>query len=86
MFSASEIPNRYFTEVELRRYADEDGPLYVAHQGVVYDVSDCPKWRLGMHEGQHFPGLDLTAALREAPHTDDVFSRPCVRPVGYYRP
>lgn len=57
-------------------------PAYVAHAGIVYDVSDCPKWRTGLHEGQHFPGQDLTDELPNAPHTVDVFTRPCVKRVG----
>jgi predicted heme/steroid binding protein len=55
---------------------------YVAYQGLVYDVTDCPKWRLELHEGLHWPGQDLTAELAEAPHSMEVFNRPCVRLVG----
>ncbi len=77
---------RIFTLTELRRYDGEDGPLYVACGGVVYDVSDCPKWRTGMHEGMHFPGQDLTGELGEAPHGAEVFRRPCVRRVGRLAP
>lgn len=73
---------RVFTEMELRRFDGEDGPMYIAYQGVVYDVSGCPRWRSGLHERLHYPGLDLTAALPEAPHAADVFTRPCVKRVG----
>jgi predicted heme/steroid binding protein len=45
-------------------------------------VSDCPKWRLDMHERLHFPGQDLTTVLPDAPHKKDVFTRPCVKVVG----
>jgi predicted heme/steroid binding protein len=82
VLSASRIPDRFFSELELRRYSGDEGPFYVAYQGIVYDVTDCPKWRLGMHEGLHFPGLDLTEELGDAPHSAEVFSRPCVKPVG----
>jgi predicted heme/steroid binding protein len=54
----------------------------VAFAGVVYDVSDCPKWRTGFHEQLHFAGQDLTGELPDAPHTADVFQRPCVKRVG----
>jgi predicted heme/steroid binding protein len=57
-------------------------PVYVAYRGVVYDVSDCPKWRTGFHEQLHFAGQDLTGELPEAPHTAEVFTRPCVKRVG----
>jgi predicted heme/steroid binding protein len=76
-------PERVFSELEFRRYTGEDGsPRYIAYRGVVYDVSDCPKWRTGMHEQLHFAGLDLTGELIEAPHGEEVFSRPCVKRVG----
>jgi predicted heme/steroid binding protein len=73
---------RQFSERELRRYNGEDGPLYIAFEGIVYDVSDCPKWRRGMHENLHFPGQDLTSEMDEAPHAGEVFNRPCVKIVG----
>ncbi len=68
---------------ELRRNTGERGTrCYVAHAGVVYDVTDCPKWRTGLHEQLHFAGQDLTGEIAEAPHTLDVFQRPCVRRIG----
>jgi predicted heme/steroid binding protein len=81
--SRMDIPDRIVTLAELRRNNGDLGqPKYVAHAGIVYDVSDCPRWRREMHERLHFPGQDLTAELEEAPHKADVFSRPCVRAVG----
>lgn len=73
---------RLFTSHELRRYDGESGPMYVAYQGVVYDVSDCPRWKSGLHEHMHFPAQDLSGEMAEAPHAEDVFSRPCVHRVG----
>jgi predicted heme/steroid binding protein len=78
-----EIPPRVVTLSELRRNNGDFGaPKYVAYQGIVYDVSDCPRWRREMHEMQHFPGQDLTSELPDAPHKADVFSRPCVKIIG----
>ena len=75
--------DRVISRTELRRCSGEGGrPKYVAFQGVVYDVSDCPKWRADLHEGMHWPGQDLTAELSEAPHQAEVFQHPCVRRVG----
>lgn len=54
----------------------------MAHAGIVYDVTDCPKWRTGLHEQLHFAGQDLTSEIAEAPHKTDVFQRPCVRRIG----
>jgi len=72
-----------FTEQQLRRYDGERGRRrYIAFAGIVYDVTDCPKWRSGLHEGQHFPGQDLTSELPDAPHAEEVFLRPCVKRVG----
>lgn len=74
---------RSFTRAELQRYSGERGrPAYIACAGVVYDVSACPKWRAGLHEGLHFPGQDLTRELAEAPHAAEVFRRPDVIRVG----
>ncbi len=78
-----EIPDRQVTLAELRRNNGERGSRkFVAFQGVVYDVTDCPRWRLELHERLHFAGLDLTDELRDAPHREGVFTRPCVKVVG----
>ena len=77
------VPDRVVTEAELRRNTGERGTRkYVAYNGIIYDVTDCPKWRLDLHENLHFPGQDLTSELPDAPHTEAVFSRPCVKVIG----
>jgi predicted heme/steroid binding protein len=68
---------------ELRRNTGERGSRkWIAHAGLVYDVTDCPRWQKELHERLHFPGQDLSGELADAPHKDDVFSRPCVKVVG----
>ncbi len=68
---------------ELRRNNGERGTRkFIAYRGIVYDVTDCPKWRPEMHEQLHFAGQDLTSELPDAPHQEDVFRRPCVKIVG----
>lgn len=68
---------------ELRAHNGERGTRkWIALDGLVYDVTDCPKWRTGMHEEMHFPGLDLSGELGESPHGPEVLGRPCVKPVG----
>jgi predicted heme/steroid binding protein len=77
------VPRRIVTELALRRNNGERGSRkYIAHNGIVYDVTDCPKWRQDLHENLHFPGQDLTSELPDAPHAEEVFSRPCVKIVG----
>jgi predicted heme/steroid binding protein len=78
-----EIPERFISDLELRRQNGERGARkFVAYKGVVYDVTDCPKWRLDLHENLHFAGQDLTHELPDAPHEEDVFIRPCGKVVG----
>ena len=79
----SDMVEKTFTERELRRYSGDDGgEILIAFEGIVYDVSNCPKWRRGMHENLHYPGLNLTTEMPDAPHSSDVFNRPCVKRVG----
>jgi predicted heme/steroid binding protein len=74
---------RAISQAELRAHNGDGGSrLWVAQAGMVYDVTDFPKWRTGMHEQIHFPGLDLSSELPEAPHGQEVFDRPCVKIVG----
>jgi len=81
--SLMSIPDRIITEMELRRNTGERGTRkFIAYDGIIYDVTDCPKWRLDLHENLHFPGQDLTSELPEAPHKEEVFSRPCVKAIG----
>lgn len=77
------IPETIITERELRRNTGERGRRkFIAYNGVVYDVTECPKWRTDLHEGLHFAGQDLTSELPGAPHKEDVFTRPCVKVIG----
>ena len=77
------IPERIVTQMELRRGTGERGTRkLISYNNIVYDVTDCPKWRTDLHEQLHFPGQDLTSELPDAPHQEDVFSRPCVKVIG----
>ena len=84
---AMNIPDRIVTQMELKHNTGERGTLkFIAYRGIVYDVTDCPKWRADLHEQLHFPGQDLTGELPDAPHREDVFSRPCVKVIGKLQP
>jgi predicted heme/steroid binding protein len=77
------IPDRIISQAELKRGTGERGTRkLVAYKGIVYDVTDCPKWRLDMHEFLHFPGQDLTSELPDAPHQEEVFSHDCIKIIG----
>lgn len=77
------LPERTVTLAELKRNSGERGSRkFIAYKGVVYDVTDCPKWRLDMHEFLHFPGQDLTSELPDAPHMEEVFKHDCVIVIG----
>ena len=72
-------PERIVSLSELRRSTGERGTrMYVAYKGLVYDVTDCLRWKNGLHEGLHFPGQDLTGEMDETKHGEEVFKRPCV--------
>ncbi len=77
------IPERIVSIQELKSNNGGRGSRkFIAHNGIVYDVTDCPKWRPDLHEQLIFPGQDLTDELEEAPHEEDVFLRPCVKVIG----
>lgn len=64
---------RIFTQDELHQYDGKEGrPAYVAFQGKVYDVSASFLWRSGKHQALHQAGKDLTEALKDAPHGEDL--------------
>lgn len=65
-----------FDGESLKEYNGKDGkPVYVAHQGKVYDVSASRFWKTGIHMKRHPSGKDLTADLTAAPHGTDVLER-----------
>jgi len=81
-----ETPNRIVTLAELRQNSGERSTRkWVVYQDVVYDVTDCPRWRNDLHENLHFPGQDLTSELVDAPHSEIVFARNCVKVVGIFK-
>ncbi len=53
----------------------EGSPVYIAHDGKVYDVTRSPLWSTGLHMMRHPAGKDLTGDLSAAPHGPEVFER-----------
>ena len=65
-----------FTQEELAKYNGKDGaPVYIAHKGKVYDVSESKMWRGGRHMKRHDAGIDLSTDMQAAPHETDVLER-----------
>jgi predicted heme/steroid binding protein len=65
-----------FTKEELSKYNGKGGmPVYIAHQGKVYDVTSSSLWESGEHQGMHACGEDLTDELADAPHDVEVLER-----------
>ncbi len=58
---------------ELSSYNGKNGArAYVAYKGLVYDLTDSDMWKEGEHQGSHEAGVDLTEAMGDAPHAEDV--------------
>ena len=49
----------------------ENRPAYVGYKGCIYDVSGSQLWKGGSHLKRHLAGLDLTEALKQAPHGEE---------------
>ena len=65
-----------FSPDELAAYDGSDGrPVYIAHDGKVYDVSGSRMWRGGKHMQRHAAGADLTTDIQAAPHDTSVLTR-----------
>jgi predicted heme/steroid binding protein/uncharacterized membrane protein len=65
-----------FTPAELAAFDGREGrPVYIAHQGKVYDVSGSRLWRGGLHMRRHNAGTELTADIQAAPHGVEVLER-----------
>jgi predicted heme/steroid binding protein/uncharacterized membrane protein len=52
-----------------------ENPVYIAHQGHVYDVSESKLWEGGVHMQRHHAGRDLTPDIQAAPHGPEVLER-----------
>jgi len=66
---------RTFTPAELTRFDGRGNAVYVACRGWVYDVSESPEWRTGLHRDLHWAGQDLTDFLADAPHGIETLER-----------
>lgn len=61
---------------ELQTFDGKDGrKCYVAYEGRIYDVTESKLWKMGRHVNKHIGGMDLTEALKIAPHGADRLER-----------
>ncbi len=64
-----------YTRSQLALRNGQDRPeVWIAYKGKIYDVSRSRLWYNGKHY-EHWAGQDLTAELKDAPHTEQVFER-----------
>ncbi|GAA4784742.1 hypothetical protein GCM10023231_10640 [Olivibacter ginsenosidimutans] len=56
------------------RNGQDRNEIWVAYQGIIYDVTTSRLWQKGVHY-EHWAGQDLTLELADAPHTAEVFKR-----------
>lgn len=69
------MAERVFTEEELLKYDGLEGrPAYFAYKGKVYDATASSQWFEGDHAGMHQAGQDLSAAMDDAPHGEELIS------------
>ncbi|GAB4193313.1 MAG: hypothetical protein OHK0057_17810 [Thermoflexibacter sp.] len=61
------------SQLALRNGQDKE-EIWIAYQGLIYDVSASRLWRNGKHY-EHWAGQDLTEELKNAPHTAHVFDK-----------
>ncbi|GAA4182550.1 MULTISPECIES: cytochrome b5 domain-containing protein [Sphingobacterium] len=67
------LPEYSKSQLALRNGQDKL-QIWIAYNGYIYDVSDSRLWKNGMHY-EHWAGQDLTEELKDAPHSDSVFSK-----------
>lgn len=68
-----ELPSYSRSQLALRNGQDYE-EIWVAYQGLIYEVTASRLWRNGKHY-EHWAGQDLTEELADAPHTEKVFER-----------
>lgn len=69
----SALPEFSKSQLALRNGKDKP-EVWVALDGRIYDVTASRLWRDGKHY-DHWAGQDLSAELKAAPHTKNVFDK-----------
>ena len=64
-----------YTRSQLALRNGQDRPeIWVAFNGLIYDVTISKMWKNGKHY-EHWAGQDLTEELKDAPHSERVFEK-----------
>ena len=64
-----------YTRGQLALRNGQDKPeIWVAFQGLIYDMTHSKLWKNGKHY-EHWAGQDLTPELADAPHSEKVFEK-----------
>ncbi|WP_276364504.1 cytochrome b5 domain-containing protein [Daejeonella sp. H1SJ63] len=69
----NELPEYSRSFLALRNGQDKP-QIWVALNGIIYDVTESRLWKNGKHY-EHWAGQDLTDELKDAPHTEQVFAK-----------
>jgi predicted heme/steroid binding protein len=69
----STLPEYSNAQLALRNGQDKP-EVWVAYQGLIYEVTRSRLWRDGKHY-EHWAGQDLTDELKDAPHNEKVFDK-----------
>ena len=72
-YSLDNLPTYTKSQLALRNGQDKP-EIWCAFEGLIYDVSLSKLWRNGKHY-EHWAGQDLTAEMKDAPHTVFVFDK-----------
>jgi len=74
----TELP--LYSRAQLALRNGQDRPeIWIAYQGIIYDVTKSKMWRNGKHY-EHWAGQDLSHELPDSPHGEHVFGR--FEPIG----
>lgn len=58
-----------FSLEDLKKFnGKNNNKVYVACNGLIYDVTESFLWKDGKHQALHIAGKDLTNEIKEAPH------------------
>ena len=68
-----ELPIYTLQQLALRNGQDKPA-IWIAFDGLIYDVTESKLWRNGNHY-EHWAGQDLTDELKDAPHSQTVFEK-----------